>query len=294
MDIDAEIDAIIQQKTAAGLDISGVNDWYAIGIARSGRTDLTAPYLADTAAQIEAWYGEDIGNIPILTRQRALLTLILLGGNPSPSDPSEQLIADAVSGQTEALRDVNQLVFGLLAYGAAGGTDPEIREDLLRRLTEKLLPDGGFALNGTAADPDMTAMALTALAPYRNCPDIPEAVEAALDCLSARQLPSGGFRSFGTESAESSAQLLIALTALEIDPLGHGPTADRRFIKDGRTLLDGIAACRVSEGRFAHSPGLAFNDMATAQVLCGLVALRRFQEGLTPFYQIDSHIYKRR
>ena len=44
------------------------------------------------------------------------------------------------------------------------------------------------------------------------------AVDKALDVLSELQLATGGFGSWGTENSESCAQVIVALTALGIDP----------------------------------------------------------------------------
>src|SRR5690606_27038550 len=100
-------------------------------------------------------------------------------------------------------------------------------------------------------DADMTAMAIQALSPYYNSEEtyeykqratnehveksVREAVDEALDTLSQIQLDSGDFSSWGIANAESTAQVMVALTALGINPL-----EDERFIKNGNNLLDVI------------------------------------------------------
>lgn len=87
---------------------------------------------------------------------------------------------------------------------------------------------GGWAFGGSAADPDMTAMALQALAAYRSEAAVAAAVTRGLDVLSAMQTGDGGFASSGVVNAESAAQVIVACTALGIDP-----DTDSRFVKDG-------------------------------------------------------------
>lgn len=97
------------------------------------------------------------------------------------------------------------------------------REKLVQTILDAALENGGWALTGTTADPDMTAMAMQALAPYYDTDEnVRAAVDKALDVLSAAQLPTGGFVSWGSENSESCAQVIVALTALGID---RRPTA---------------------------------------------------------------------
>src|SRR5699024_7764412 len=80
------------------------------------------------------------------------------------------------------------------------------------------------------------------------------------------------------------AQVIVALTALGIDPL-----RDERFIKNDQTLLDGLLKYRKSDGGFIHSEMYdddnptaqpdESNPMASEQALYTLVALYRHYEG---------------
>src|SRR5699024_9975756 len=94
-------------------------------------------------------------------------------------------------------------------------TDAKInREDIIIEIIKQQLTDGGFALRGEKSDTDMTAMSLTALAPYYNDETVysykqmstgetvrktvREVVNEALDTLSSIQLETAGFQSMGT------------------------------------------------------------------------------------------------
>ena len=88
------------------------------------------------------------------------------------------------------------------------------------------------------SDADSTAMVLQALAPHRENERVALAVEKALAFLSRRQLADGDFAAFGVANPESTAQVIIALCALGIDP------EDGRFVKDGKGLWDGIEKYR--------------------------------------------------
>lgn len=170
--------------------------------------------------------------------------------------------ADFVTGQ-----GINGPIFALLAldsglYPAADG----LRDELVDTVLSRQLSDGGFAFSGERADPDMTAMALMALAAYRDRPEVAAAVEAALDALSLLQDENGRYASFGAVNAESAAQVVMALAALGL------AQDDVRFVKNGASALDALLDHRLEDGTFAHEMGGAFDAMATYQAYAALAA----------------------
>ena len=135
------------------------------------------------------------------------------------------------------------------------------REKLIQVILDAQLSNGGWNLSGNDADPDMTAMAIQSLAPYyKENEAVKAAVDKALDVLSELQLATGGFGSWGTENSESCAQVIVALTALGIDP-----AKDSRFIKNGLTILDALASYYVDGGGFRHIASGDRDGMATEQ-----------------------------
>ena len=130
----------------------------------------------------------------------------------------------------------------------------------------------------------MTAMALTALAPYKDDAEVKAAVDAALTYLSDAQQADGGFMSWGAANSESCAQVIVALTALGIDP-----TSDERFIKEGGTVLDALCAFACEGGGFRHSSDQAEPDgMATEQGFYALAAYDRFRQGKTRLFDMTD------
>lgn len=163
-------------------------------------------------------------------------------------------------------------------------TEQVTREKLIDYILAKQLEDGGWTLAGKAADPDMTGMALQSLAPYyRTNPEVKAAVEKALACLSNIQYADGGYGSIDGACSESCAQVIVALTALGIDP--H---TDTRFIKNGKSVLDAMCSFAVEGGGFSHIPGGSRNGMATEQGQYALVAYFRFKKGMNPLYNMTD------
>ena len=129
-------------------------------------------------------------------------------------------------------------------------TNERHRQELLKAQES----DGGFSLSAGSGqmDVDITAMALTALAPYyEENSEAKAAADLALSWISEHQESDGGFCSSmdtGTESSESCAQVLTALCSLGIDP-----QSDSRFIKNGNTVLDNLMSFRQEDGGFVHA-----------------------------------------
>ena len=80
---------------------------------------------------------------------------------------------------------------------AAEDANQTSREALVAYILDKQLSDGGWALSGDSADPDMTAMAVQALAAYRDDAAVQAAVDKAVQTLSDMQLSDGGYSSWG-------------------------------------------------------------------------------------------------
>ncbi|MDI9471372.1 MAG: hypothetical protein QM221_00440 [Bacillota bacterium] len=134
-------------------------------------------------------------------------------------------------------------------------------------------PDGGFGLIKGKSDVDITAMALQALAPYAQ--KYPLAVDNALAYLSGEMNEDCLYSAYGTENAESSAQVILALCALGIQP-----ETDMRFCRGENTLLSGLKRFHKEDNTFGHTQEDAKGDfLATAQALLALTALQKLYSG---------------
>ena len=90
--------------------------------------------------------------------------------------------------------------------------------------------------------------------------------------------------SWGTANSESCAQVIVALTALGIDP-----AADARFTKAGGTAIDALCAFACEGGGFRHSSDQAEPDgMATEQGFYALAAYDRFRQGKTRLFDMTD------
>ena len=261
-------------------------EWMVIGLARSGRT-VPAGYYDNVVEYVKAKAdaNERLHPTKVTDNARVILALTAIGKDVT-NVGGHNLLKGLDSMDYVQAQDINGPIFTLIAldshnYPTMGDVT---REKLIQVILDAQLNDGGWGLSADKADPDMTAMAIQALAPYYKTNEtVKAAVDKALEALSALQHSDGGFDSWGTVNSESCAQVIVALTALGIDP-----TADSRFVKNGHTLLDALAGFYVTGGGFRHTAGGERNDMATEQGYYALAAYYRFANTQTRLYDMSD------
>lgn len=261
-------------------------EWMVIGLARSGRT-VPAGYYDNVVEYVKANAdaNERLHPAKVTDNARVILALTAIGKDVT-NVGGHNLLKGLDSMDYVQAQDINGPIFTLIAldshnYPTMGDVT---REKLIQVILDAQLNDGGWNLSAENADPDMTAMAIQALVPYYKTNEtVKAAVDKALEALSALQRSDGGFDSWGTVNSESCAQVIVALTALGIDP-----TADSRFVKNGHTVLDALAGFYVTGGGFRHTAGGERNDMATEQGYYALTAYYRFANTQTRLYDMSD------
>ena len=276
-------------SAAAAKDPAGVSDWAALGLARDGVKLDDAYYNAVCAYVAESINDKGQLSSRLSTENsRRILALTALGRDVTSVAGHDLLIG--LSELSYVTRQgLNGAMYALLALDCGGYDVPEggtaTREALINAILAKALPAGGWTYSGAEADPDMTAVAIQALAPYYGSNEsVKAAVDKALEVLSAMQTENGGFISSGSENSESSAQVTIALTALGIDP-----EKDGRFVKNGKSALDALCSYAADGGGFRHIAADSAPDaVATQQGYCALVAYQRFINGSSRLYDMTD------
>ena len=291
-DLMANLDAIYKTTGdfMATLGTPTVNstggEWMVIGLARSGRP-VPAGYYDNVVEYVKAMAdaNERLHRAKVTDNARVILALTSIGKDVT-NVGGHNLLKGLDNMAYVQTQGINGPIFTLIAldshnYPTMGDVT---REKLIQVILDAQLPDGGWDLSAENADPDMTAMAIQALAPYYKTNEtVKAAVDKALEALSALQRNDGGFGSWGTINSESCAQVIVALTALGIDP-----TIDSRFIKNGHTVLDALVGFYVTGGGFRHTAGGERNGMATEQGYYALAAYYRFVNAQTRLYDMSD------
>lgn len=257
--------AVLEDTPEASVSTTG-GDWAVKGLAESG---IELPegyfdrYYDNVCAEVQTTAGV-LSEVRYTEYERVCIGLAAVGRDPrsvagcdifAPLDDY-----DRVTGQ-----GINAVSYALIA-GRECGISLKNEEAYLSYITEELGRGGYYDREMSS---DYVSMALQALALYRGRREADEAIQRCLDSLSGIQKDDG---SLG--NCESTAQCILALTALGIDPLG-----DSRFIKKGGTLLDGLDLYREEGGRYRHVAGGKADRMATEQALMALNACLAFADG---------------
>lgn len=292
--------AYIQSAVSAPVVSYLFGEWAVLGQARA-KVPLSEAYIAAYYEKVVAYVQKNMGadgvlvdpesrNPTVTDNERIILALTAIGKDPANVGGENLLKAlqnkDIMKVTDNSKTDINGLVMGLLALNSRNYTSDT--SWLVQAVLEQQNKDGSWRVSADTkpvGDVDMTAMALQALAPYYKDggnETVNTAVEKALNWL------SGKYRS-GYDSSESCAQVVIALSALNLDA-----NTDARFTKtvEGKTLsvLGNLLQYRVAEnGGFKHQfADKAVNEMATEQALCAMAAYARFTEKANALYDMTD------
>ena len=292
--------AYIQSAVSAPVVSYLFGEWAVLGQARA-KVPLSEAYIAAYYEKVVAYVQKNMGadgvlvdpesrNPTVTDNERIILALTAIGKDPANVGGKNLLTAlqdkDIMKVTDTSKTDINGLVMGLLALNSRNYTSDT--SWLVQAVLAQQNEDGSWRASAdtkSVGDVDMTAMALQALAPYYKDggnETVNTAVERALNWL------SGKYQS-GYDSSESCAQVVIALSALNLDA-----NTDARFTKtvEGKTLsvLGNLLQYRVAEnGGFKHQfTDKAVNEMATEQALCAMAAYARFTEKANALYDMTD------
>ena len=286
-------------------------EWTVLSLARSG-IKVPKKYYEDYYKRVEKTVKDAKG---ILHRMKfteySRVILALTAINKDVTDVGGYNLLSYLSDFDNVKKQgINGPIFALIAFDAGNYDIPidkkasvqTTRQGIIDFILDKEIHKGtskagGWALSGTDPDPDITFMAIQSLANYMDQKEVKEAVDRALKIMSKKQLSTGGYNSWGTENCESTAQAIVALTALGIDI-----DTDSRFIKTDKkgnknTLMDGMMQFYCKGGGFAHvnegydgggGSGTGLNAMATDQGMYALDAYCRYINGKNKLYDMTD------
>jgi len=273
----ADINAAIELTAAYYMaNTSRISDWSAVGLARTGHK-LPESYTSNVISKVQ----NNQGTFSLVTDlERTILGLTISGENAGDA-AGYNLIEKLYSHSKMTNQGINGLLYALIALDAKQYQVPDnalwTRDKIISAIIAKQNADGGFTLGTGASDPDMTAMTLIALAPYKANAAVVKAdtITKAVNWLSQKQLANGGLASYNVDNSESVSQTIIALTAIGIDPTGS------QFTKNGINLIGRLFQFRLTDGSgtFSHTTKLSANGIATEQAFQAIAAFRLFQEG---------------
>ena len=260
-------------------------EWMALGFARSGR-DVPDSYYDSVVAYVDEKIDENgrLHATKCTTNCRFIVALTAIGKDPTDVGGHNLLAGLNDMGYIRKV-GVSGVIWTLIAFDCGRYEMPKgiDRETLVDTILDFQVPGGGWANSGNIADPDVTSMAIQALAPYREEPEVRIALDDAVTVLAGMLDETGNFPSQYGASSESVSQVIVALCTLGIDP-----NTDARFVKNGMSALDGLLGYYVEGGGFKHIHSGKIDGIATEQGYYALTAYFRMLEGKTPLYDMTD------
>ena len=273
---------------------TNAGEWTVLSLARGEYFEKNSTYFNDYYNRIVSTVNEKASSVNMngalhksksTDNSRVIMALSSIGKDATAVG-DWNLIAPFNDFNWIKKQGINGPIFALIALDTNDyeTEDTTIRQQCIDFILDAQFEDGGWALSGSTADPDITAMALQALAPYKSQSNVATAAEEAISTLSAIQNSNGGYASWGTVNSESCAQVIVALTTW-----GINPDTDSRFVKNGKSVVDALLAHYLEDvSAFEHVIGSGANGMATDQACYALVAYNRFLKGKTSLYDMSD------
>lgn len=272
--------------------------------------------LAEARGNVSAsvWYDKYLSNIaksvasmngkldPTSTQtkhteySRVILALTALGEDATKFTGSNGTVYNLVeplfekNGSTYRVSEQgnNGTAFALIAldsgnyYDNATGTTA--RNAWIKSLCDAQINNGAWGIDTDfpGSNVDMTAMVVQALAPYCSTnATVKAAVDKAVEWLSAEYQKNGDYG-----SSESAAQVIVALSALNIDA-----KINSRFQHNGISVLSNFLSYADPNSKgFLHDkqPNSTVNQMASEQAAYTLVAYDRYVNGSKRLYDMSD------
>ena len=264
-----------------------LSDWAAIGLALNGYNDFEDYYTA-----LLNEISENEGNYSKITDlQRIALVIHLIGEDPLDVG-GYNLIEKIYNNNNMLKQGINGPIFSLIVLDSGDFIVPEgsqwDRDKLIDEILNRQNSDGGFSLSEGSSDVDITAMAIQALAKYKDRESVNTALDEAVSFLSNAQSDNGGYNNItGEQNSQSVSQVIMALCFMGIDI-----ESDGRFIKSDKSLLDNLYTYLADAGGFKNVLTQDSNPIATEQAFLALIAYKNFlqdNEG-TIFYR--EYVYE--
>ncbi|AKB35372.1 cell surface protein [Methanosarcina siciliae C2J] len=273
---------VLNEKTQLTIDYykeTGIqSDWTAFALWAAGEDINSEVYLTNGKSYLDRLWkvvnaSENMGDITEYERT----TMGILAAGYDPHDFAGMNLIEKIAYYPSISQGINAAIWALVAFNAADAQVPDDanydQEYLINYLLEHKAGKG-WSL-GSDPDVDLTAMAIYALAPYYDeRADVKAAVDEAVEWLKQRENENGSFNCFGSSdtNTESTAQVIMALTSLGIDPQGED------FERAGGNPVSALLGNQLSDGTFSHTPIGGSDGMATYQALQALAAVKQFNE----------------
>lgn len=261
------------ENSTVTIDAVG-GDWVILGLARSGfiTDEISKKYYNEVINAVKVNGSAQLHRAKSTENSRVILALTSIGKDVTdvagydllePLSDMDFVTKQGVNGPVWALIALDSHNYEIPA--AQTGKTQTTREKLLEFILNEQHKDGGWGL-ADESEPDITAMAIQALAPYAD-----KNSEAASAITAAEQYLSE-LMSKGAVDSEIYAQMIIALAVQNIDAVEYVSPLIENFTDKG----------------FSHFYSEDANQMTTEQAFLALTAFERQASGKPSIYDMTG------
>lgn len=282
--VQVNVDDILSYMDAASIQLSYGSEWWVWGVAHTNR-EIPDSYVKSIEALVKDNEGEFRN---LFELEKIIIGLSAVGKDASDINGINLIDKLAThSWMVEGDPAINAAIYGLLAIDSAEfPVSEDFRTMLITSILDKELENGGWSFFGSNPSPDITGMALAALALYKEDPKVKTAIDHAVTYLSESQDAEGGYDiAFnGGDSSESVSQAIIGLAAVGADPTSPS------FTKEGGNLLQHLVKFKQEDGGYSHLLDGGSTDMSTQQALLAFVAYQKLVNETGSVYQFSAPV----
>lgn len=242
------------------------SEWAVMGLARAG-ISVPNTYYESVMDALKT------NNLTSPTDyERTIIALTAIGKKPDKS------IFETLSSESYVIKNGGLMssIYALIAFDTAGyeipknESDQNTRDKMIADILSHQESDGGFAYSSRwGSDIDTTAMALQALAKYRDRADVNESIDKAIAYIEANSQMTSSY-----DKCSSLAQVITAYTELDKNPID--------YVNKMLEYYDG-------NGGFMYSG--ATNTLSTTQAFYALVSYYRWANGENTLYNMSDAFY---
>ncbi|MCI8404043.1 MAG: terpene cyclase/mutase family protein [Clostridia bacterium] len=257
-------------KTLQNKDLVYGSEWSVLGLARSGMNVPDTYYKSVMEALSE-------NKIVKATDIEKTVIGLTASGHRADSDLLEKLSSSAFVKKGGIMSSIYALLtFDLCDYAipkSSDENDQNTREIMIETILKAQKDDGGFSLSENwEATVDTTAMAVQALARYRDRKDVSESICRAMAFVDTN---INAFDSQSPDKCSALAQVIIAYGEIDKNPSD--------YVKKMLEYYDG-------NGQFTYN-GIP-NNMATIQAYEALASYYRWAQGENSLYDMSDAFYE--
>lgn len=263
------------------------SDWAIITLLRGGKpvdSSIVEEYTLALTETIKGWDE----NVKPTDAAKAVLAFTIL--NIDVTDSEDVNLINLICNSSQLESATNELAYSLLAIYASNTEIPQdaawSKSDIIAKLLTFQTENGGFGLFDTeTTDTDMTAICLQALAPYRNEPDVADAIDRTVVFLKDTISENWDY----DDNPNTTAQVLLAISTLGIDVTdpANGFGADEQ-----ENIVTSLEMYRNTDGN-GYLFGDSVNTLATYQVMQAYDAYRKLHKDGVSYWDFgtDGEVY---